>query len=206
MNSAWGTARDQIAVCSLWCFRRFDLAALTLSVRPPRARGRGLGGWVGGCPYDLRALPVGLQAEAEKSFWRASCEADSPLDCRPGVEALTHPVVCFLQRGCDRLGASMSGVMDLVFVWSVPRSTYFPSKPLNRFDIEREKKSQAAARAVFFSTMESDRQTLEQKPTAPLNILFTQASLIEGGVPSKKSQKKIHKSKPTCCFTYTNQA
>lgn len=29
-------------------------------------------------PYDLRALPVGLQAESVKSFWRASCEADSP--------------------------------------------------------------------------------------------------------------------------------
>lgn len=34
MNSAWGLARDQIAV-TLWCFRSFDLAVLTLSAQLP---------------------------------------------------------------------------------------------------------------------------------------------------------------------------
>lgn len=39
--------------------------------------------WVIG-PYDLRVLPVGLQAESVKSF--GMWVADSPCNCRPGVE------------------------------------------------------------------------------------------------------------------------
>ena len=63
--------------------------------------------WVIG-PYDLRVLPVGLQAESVKLFWHASCEADSPRDCRPGVEAFIYPeVLFFFQYNCDKFIVKM---------------------------------------------------------------------------------------------------
>lgn len=58
---------------------------------------------------------------------------------------------------------------------------------------------QPASQTVFFSTTESDRPTLEKQPRAPLNILFTQPLLIEGGICFQEIMKK---QKPTHCFTY----
>lgn len=46
-------------------------------------------------PYDLRALPVGLQAELVKSFWHAGFEAYSSHNCRPQVKACIYPTVYF---------------------------------------------------------------------------------------------------------------
>lgn len=61
-----------------------------------------------------------------------------------------------------------------------------------------------ALQTVFFSTMDSNRQLLSMHHNAPLNILFTEALLIEGGVHLHEIMKK---QKPTLLhiysFTYT---
>jgi len=94
-----GLARDQIAV-PLWCFRSFDLPALTLSVRLPRARGR-LG--PGYRPiWSQSASCRASRAKSLKSFWHASCEADCPHNGRARGRALyIHRSRSPFQYGCD---------------------------------------------------------------------------------------------------------
>lgn len=199
MNSAQGLARDQLAV-PLWCFHRFDLSVLTLSVRLHRARAR-LG--LAHSPVWWGVLPVWPPGRISEIV--LACELWSRFSSQLSAQGL-RPFRTQKSNSCDMSPVTKQAKrlcsMQRVFsdCWKcVPQSgrcSYLSSvKPLmarrNCTCVWFKRNiSSLPSHTVYFSTMESDRAPLKKQTGAPLNIWFTQALLIDGVYDSKESWKK----------------